>query len=71
MVERVELDALIREAIARGPMSPEEIFEQRVSFVYRQLMDCNPEITKAEVRERLRGLTPKERNEEDWKMEKL
>ena len=48
-----ELDELLRQAAAR-PMTPEERFEQKVSWVYGQLQDCNPEITKEQVRKRLR-----------------
>lgn len=53
MTDRSELDELLRKA-ATYKMTPDERFEQRVSFVYGQLMDCQPDITKDEVRQRLR-----------------
>lgn len=46
------LEQLLKEA-KDYKMSPEERFEQRVSFVYGQLMDCNPNITKDQVRKAL------------------
>lgn len=50
---RPELEKLLKEA-AKRPMTPDECFEQKVSFVYGQLGFSNPEITKEEVRARLR-----------------
>lgn len=47
------LDELLATAKARGPMTPDEMFEQKVSWVYGQMMDCDPTITKDEVRRRL------------------
>ena len=44
----------VPEWIKPREMTPEEIFEQKVSWVYGQLLDCNPEITKDQVRKRLR-----------------
>lgn len=44
-------------ALARDHvMTPEEVFEQKVSFVYGQMMDCAPHITKEQVREHLRHI---------------
>lgn len=48
-----ELEALLKKALAHE-MTPEELFEQKVSFVYGQMMNCNPEVTKDSVREMLR-----------------
>lgn len=42
------------EAVAKHVMTPEEIFEQKVSFVYGQLMDCAPNVTKEDVRRTIR-----------------
>ncbi len=39
--------------LAVGPMTPDELFEQKVSWVYGQMMDCDPTITKEQVRKRL------------------
>lgn len=47
-----DLTELLKRA-AQHKMTPEEVFEQKVSWVYGQLMDCNPEVTKEQVRERL------------------
>ena len=47
-----ELETLLK-AAASYKMTPEEIFEQKVSFVYGQMMDCAPHITKEQVRARL------------------
>jgi hypothetical protein len=43
-----ELLALIEKA-KRHVMTPEEQRAQRISFVYGQLMDCAPHVTKEEV----------------------
>jgi hypothetical protein len=51
---RPELDALIEAARHRGPMTAEERFEQCVSFVYGQMMECAPDVTKEQVRDNLR-----------------
>lgn len=48
----LELERLLKEAASR-PMTPDELFDQRVSFVYGQMMDCHPDITKDEVRKHL------------------
>lgn len=50
-----DLQKLLEKA-AGLPMTPEELFEQKVSFVYGQLMDCNPEVTKDQVRAQLRKM---------------
>jgi len=34
-------------------ITPKEAYEQKVSFVYGQLMDCNPSITKEEIKRHL------------------
>lgn len=47
-----KLEELLKQAV-KHKMTPEEIFEQKVSFVYGQMMDCQPEVTKEEVRYRL------------------
>lgn len=47
--DRETLSRLLK-AAANHVMTPEEIFEQKVSFVYGQLMDCAPNVTKEEVR---------------------
>lgn len=46
-----ELDQLLRLAAAMTP-TPRERWLQRVSFVYGQLMDCAPNITREEVERR-------------------
>jgi len=43
-----ELDDLLEKA-AKHRMTPGEIWDQRVSFVYGQLMDCNPQRTREEI----------------------
>ena len=48
-----KLEELLKKSAAR-PMTAEERFEQKVSWVYGQLQDCNPEVTKDQVRQRLR-----------------
>ena len=50
---RPDLQRLLEEA-AKRPMTPEERFEQKVSFVYGQLAFSNPDITKEQVRAHLR-----------------
>lgn len=47
-----ELDRLLKAAAGRT-MTPDELFEQKVSWVYGQMMGCDPAITKEEVRRRL------------------
>lgn len=49
-----QLEALLRVA-ASHKMTREEIQEQRVSFVYGQLMNCAPDVTKEDIRRRLLG----------------
>ena len=44
-----KLDRLLKEA-AKRPMTPAERREQRISFVYGQMMDCAPHLTKDDVR---------------------
>ena len=34
-------------------LSPAEIWDQRVSFVYGQIMDCSPNITREDVIKRI------------------
>ena len=46
------LDELLRKAAAHK-MTPREIWDQRVSFVYGQMMDCAPDITREEVERRV------------------
>lgn len=48
-----EVDPKLLELIKKSKyhvMPPEQAFEQRVSFVYGQMMDCNPDITKDHIR---------------------
>ena len=47
-----ELDRLLRDA-ANQKMSPEERFEQRISWIYGQ-SPADSQVTKDEIRERLR-----------------
>ena len=44
-----KLDRLLKEA-AKRPMTPAERREQRISFVYGQMMDCAPHLTKDDIR---------------------
>ena len=44
-----ELDKLL-ELAKRHKMTPQEVWDQRVSFTYGQLMDCAPCITREEVK---------------------
>jgi hypothetical protein len=46
------LEALIEKA-RHHVMTPAEIWDQRVSFVYGQMMDCAPEITREQVEARV------------------
>ena len=46
------LEALIEKA-RHHVMTPAEIWDQRVSFVYGQMMDCVPEITREQVKARI------------------
>ena len=55
-LERPDLDALLKKALeAFNSMTLEEqeaaLQEQAVSFVYGQMINCAPEITRAQVRE--------------------
>lgn len=43
-----KLDKLLKIAASRK-MTAAEIWEQRISFVYGQLMDCAPHITRDEI----------------------
>ena len=36
-------------ASATHSMTPREIWQQRVSFVYGQMMDCAPELTREDI----------------------
>lgn len=47
-VKSKELDRLLKEA-RDHVMTPAEIWDQRISFTYGQLMDCAPEITQEQV----------------------
>lgn len=51
MVDRTELERLLEEAKGHV-MTPREIWLQRVSFVYGQMMDCSPGITREDVEAR-------------------
>lgn len=46
-----ELDRLLKEAASR-PMTPAEIWDQRVSWAYGQMMECAPEVTREQVEQR-------------------
>ena len=39
------------EAASKHRMTPAERREQRISFVYGQLMDCAPHVTKEQIRQ--------------------
>lgn len=43
------LATLLTSVRSAPPMTAEQILKQRISFVYGQLMDCTPEITKEDV----------------------
>lgn len=43
------LKELVEKVKTLPPMTPDQIREQRISFVYGQLMDAKPEVTKEEV----------------------
>jgi len=45
-----ELLALLERAKDLPPLTPAQIKEQRISFVYGQLVDCAPSVTKDQVR---------------------
>lgn len=45
---RPELEALLKIA-ATHVMTPREIWDQRVSFVFGQMMDCAPGVTRQQV----------------------
>lgn len=51
----LELERMLTESAGR-PLTPDEMFEQKVSFVYGQLMNIQSDITKDEVREHLEAL---------------
>lgn len=46
--ETEKLMRLLEESTKR-PMTPQEIWDQRVSFVYGQMMDCAPHITREDI----------------------
>ena len=46
-----ELDELLEKA-KHHVMTPREIWMQRVSFVFGQMMDCNPNITREQIEAR-------------------
>lgn len=48
MAENTKLQALLEKA-AQHKMTPAEIWDQRVSFVYGQMMDCAPNITLEQI----------------------
>ena len=48
-VHRPELDALLERAKALPPMTPAERRAQAISFVYGQMMDCAPHVTREDV----------------------
>ena len=48
-----KLERLLKEC-ANRPVTNEELLEQKVSFVYGQMMDCSPNVIKDKIRERLR-----------------
>lgn len=37
------------EAAAKRPMTPAQHWRQRVSFVYGQMMDCAPQVTREQI----------------------
>jgi len=45
---RYKLNELLKRA-ANHKMTPQEIWDQRVSFAYGQLMDCAPDVTREQV----------------------
>lgn len=52
-----ELIAAIQRALeSRGPITEEEIYEQRISFAYGNVSMHNPSITKQMVREQAEKL---------------
>jgi hypothetical protein len=46
---RPELNALLERARQAPPMTWAQRREQRISFVYGQMMDCAPHITREDV----------------------
>lgn len=52
MVDRKRLNYLLAQA-AKHKMTPGEIWDQRVSWVFGQLMDTHPDVTRAEVVKRI------------------
>ncbi len=46
--KRPDLERLLEEA-KNHIMTPEEIRQQKISWVYGQMMDCAPDITREEV----------------------
>lgn len=59
MVDRPELERLLREA-AKRPMTAADRRAQKVSFVYGQLMDCAPHVTREEIEATLDKMEGKE-----------
>jgi hypothetical protein len=47
--DRDWLTRLIEWARTLPPMTPAEVREQKISFIYGQLMDCAPDMTREEV----------------------
>lgn len=52
-----ELAKLLEAAAKAPPMTPEQRREQKISFVYGQMMDCAPHLTKDDIRKQLDRLT--------------
>ena len=52
---RPELDKLL-ELAKRHKMTPQELWDQRVSFVHGQLMDCAPHVAREEVEKSAEGI---------------
>ena len=50
--DRPKLEELLRQA-AEHEMTPDEILEQKVSFIYGQIVGSSPDVTKEEIRARL------------------
>ena len=48
---RPRLDRLLEEA-GKMQLTPQEIWDQRVSFAFGQMMDCSPEVTRDQVEAR-------------------
>jgi hypothetical protein len=48
-VSHPDLERLLEQARNLPPMTPEQVRQQRISFVYGQLMDCAPNVTREQV----------------------